>query len=147
MSREMMMKLIYGREIRVQQLQMNEMGGGANRDRTGDLLNAIQALSQLSYSPTISWSMKRAVKRGDWIPCPTRKCQAISGKSQHSVVHISCQHCETLLDYSVPHGTLVSGNRSIKLNNPLACNLSRKELVNVFTVEFNTWLVVKRPGN
>ena len=26
--------------------------GGANRDRTVDLLNAIQALSQLSYSPT-----------------------------------------------------------------------------------------------
>jgi hypothetical protein len=27
--------------------------GGADRDRTDDLLNAIQALSQLSYSPTI----------------------------------------------------------------------------------------------
>ena len=26
--------------------------GGAGRDRTGDLLNAIQALSQLSYGPT-----------------------------------------------------------------------------------------------
>ena len=26
--------------------------GGARRDRTADLLNAIQALSQLSYSPT-----------------------------------------------------------------------------------------------
>lgn len=26
--------------------------GGANRDRTDDLLNAIQALSQLSYGPT-----------------------------------------------------------------------------------------------
>ena len=26
--------------------------GGANRSRTGDLLNAIQALSQLSYGPT-----------------------------------------------------------------------------------------------
>ena len=26
--------------------------GGDNRDRTGDLLNAIQALSQLSYTPT-----------------------------------------------------------------------------------------------
>ena len=26
--------------------------GGARRDRTDDLLNAIQALSQLSYSPT-----------------------------------------------------------------------------------------------
>ena len=25
--------------------------GGAERDRTADLLNAIQALSQLSYSP------------------------------------------------------------------------------------------------
>ena len=28
--------------------------GGAERDRTVDLLNAIQALSQLSYSPTAS---------------------------------------------------------------------------------------------
>jgi hypothetical protein len=27
-------------------------GGGADRGRTGDLLNAIQALSQLSYGPT-----------------------------------------------------------------------------------------------
>jgi hypothetical protein len=29
-----------------------EISGGAERDRTADLLNAIQALSQLSYSPT-----------------------------------------------------------------------------------------------
>ena len=27
--------------------------GGADRDRTDDLLSAIQALSQLSYSPTL----------------------------------------------------------------------------------------------
>lgn len=27
--------------------------GGAGRDRTGDLMNAIHALYQLSYSPTI----------------------------------------------------------------------------------------------
>jgi hypothetical protein len=27
--------------------------GGADRDRTDGLLNAIQALSQLSYSPTL----------------------------------------------------------------------------------------------
>ncbi len=26
--------------------------GGASRDRTGDLLHAMQALSQLSYGPT-----------------------------------------------------------------------------------------------
>ena len=29
-------------------------GGGAERDRTADLLNAIQALSQLSYGP-VPW--------------------------------------------------------------------------------------------
>lgn len=29
-----------------------KMTGGANRNRTDDLLNAIQALSQLSYGPT-----------------------------------------------------------------------------------------------
>ena len=28
-----------------------KINGGAERDRTADLLNAIQALSQLSYSP------------------------------------------------------------------------------------------------
>ena len=28
---------------------------GAERDRTADLLNAIQALSQLSYSPIIAY--------------------------------------------------------------------------------------------
>ena len=28
--------------------------GGAEEDRTPDLLNAIQALSQLSYSPTVN---------------------------------------------------------------------------------------------
>src|SRR5204863_4501455 len=31
-----------------------EGGGGAKRDRTADLLHAMQALSQLSYSPTAS---------------------------------------------------------------------------------------------
>jgi hypothetical protein len=30
-----------------------EINGGADEDRTRDLLNAIQALSQLSYSPTM----------------------------------------------------------------------------------------------
>ena len=30
------------------------LNGGAERDRTDDLLSAIQALSQLSYSPTIT---------------------------------------------------------------------------------------------
>jgi hypothetical protein len=32
-------------------LNFKGFSGGADRDRTDDLLNAIQALSQLSYSP------------------------------------------------------------------------------------------------
>lgn len=32
-------------------LDKYQVTGGANRDRTDDLLNAIQALSQLSYGP------------------------------------------------------------------------------------------------
>ena len=35
--------------------------GGAKRDRTADLLNAIQALSQLSYSPEQVQIYNRAV--------------------------------------------------------------------------------------
>jgi hypothetical protein len=36
--------------------------GGARRNRTADLLNAIQALSQLSYDPT---SRRRSGERPD----------------------------------------------------------------------------------
>ena len=32
-------------------LNFKDFDGGADRDRTDDLLNAIQALSQLSYNP------------------------------------------------------------------------------------------------
>ncbi len=35
-------------------LQKRQKTCGAKRDRTADLLNAIQALSQLSYSPKIA---------------------------------------------------------------------------------------------
>ena len=39
-----------------QRLMTNDgFSGGADRDRTGGLLVANQALSQLSYSPTIKW--------------------------------------------------------------------------------------------
>ena len=40
-------------------------GGGANRDRTGDLLLAKQALSQLSYGPADVYS--RMVGGSGWI--------------------------------------------------------------------------------
>ena len=36
------------------------MNGGARRDRTADLLHAMQALSQLSYDPVIQeWDLGR----------------------------------------------------------------------------------------
>jgi hypothetical protein len=35
--------------------QVRQGAGGANRDRTGDLLLAKQALSQLSYGPGSGW--------------------------------------------------------------------------------------------
>ncbi len=38
--------------------------GGASRDRTGDLLHAMQALSQLSYGP-----VKGAVLYRSWADC------------------------------------------------------------------------------
>ena len=37
--------------------------GGADRDRTDDLLNAIQALSQLSYSPELIFSSASLASR------------------------------------------------------------------------------------
>jgi hypothetical protein len=38
--------------VEIQDRGVDGVGGGADRDRTDDLLNAIQALSQLSYGPT-----------------------------------------------------------------------------------------------
>ena len=37
----------------VRKTEENEEGNGAKRDRTADLLNANQALSQLSYGPKL----------------------------------------------------------------------------------------------
>jgi hypothetical protein len=56
--------------------------GGAKRDRTADLLNAIQALSQLSYGPTggpgvtarVGWHIgKGAMRRKHKIAAPDVK--------------------------------------------------------------------------
>ena len=44
--------------------QLIENVGGAERDRTADLLNAIQALSQLSYSPVPRFARKGAREGG-----------------------------------------------------------------------------------
>ena len=73
------------------------MFGGAKRDRTADLLNAIQALSQLSYSPTFQPSKCIGGKR--WLDTMFGKKVSSSFLfiNGHSI-HISCQAQETLLD-------------------------------------------------
>ena len=40
--------------------------GGAERDRTADLLNANQALSQLSYCPVIGAVVEVLIQRASW---------------------------------------------------------------------------------
>jgi hypothetical protein len=40
--------------LTIDSLSSNDINGGATRDRTADLLNANQALSHLSYSPSSS---------------------------------------------------------------------------------------------
>jgi hypothetical protein len=50
------------REAHSREAELREKSGGAKRDRTADLLNAIQALSQLSYSPirtSAAWGRHR----------------------------------------------------------------------------------------
>ena len=39
----------------LQGVGLGSMAGGASRDRTGDLLLAKQAFSQLNYGPSIGW--------------------------------------------------------------------------------------------
>ena len=57
---------------------MVEKRGGAERSRTVDLLNAIQALSQLSYSPT---NTGRQAARGTFSTgnAPTQQPDAVYG--------------------------------------------------------------------
>jgi hypothetical protein len=49
--------------MRLSRRQPRRFGGGAERSRTADLLNAIQALSQLSYGPTPRRSVRAARRR------------------------------------------------------------------------------------
>ena len=45
-----------------QLFQNSKNYGGARRDRTADLLHAMQALSQLSYSPTERRTLRASVQ-------------------------------------------------------------------------------------
>ena len=59
------------------------MSGGAGRDRTGDLLNANQALSQLSYSPIpfrAAQRSSRAALKGK-LSRPIGRCRPAHGQT------------------------------------------------------------------
>jgi hypothetical protein len=49
---------------------------GASRTRTGDLLGAIQALSQLSYSPART-KCSEGYEEGCWAPCLSKSLPAV----------------------------------------------------------------------
>lgn len=54
-----------GRRLFQNQKPPPRINGGADRDRTGDLLTASQALSQLSYSPNGSRVLPHARRKGE----------------------------------------------------------------------------------
>ena len=53
-----------------------DLRGGAERDRTADLLVANEALSQLSYSPTTSLVYQRTALWGRVMRLTLQKCMA-----------------------------------------------------------------------
>ena len=57
------------------------MIGGAERDRTVDLLNAIQALSQLSYGPTRQVTTANAIGRSKFQRNPECSEGSLIGRS------------------------------------------------------------------
>ena len=68
--------------------------GGADRDRTDDLLNANQALFQLSYGPEVNWPIvglrtkwKRRTSSSKTILCDLKMGQSVS-KHKHKQVSI-----------------------------------------------------------
>ena len=68
--------------------------GGAGRDRTGDLLNANQALSQLSYSPIRPPSSGQKINRGQLDAETMRPAHSPLGKTRELQVEIPERaHC------------------------------------------------------
>ena len=61
--------------------------GGGTRDRTADLLHAMQALSQLSYTPVERSAHYREV---------TKSCKALFAKKKMNRVLIKLRNCESL---------------------------------------------------
>jgi hypothetical protein len=64
--------------------------GGAGRDRTGDLLNANQALSQLSYSPLPLPEGRKKSIEADWTRTARTTCIRAS-KSSSQLFKWRCQ--------------------------------------------------------
>jgi hypothetical protein len=75
-----MRNLVYFRTSRSMVSADDPASGGARRDRTDDLLLAKQALSQLSYGPLFSGTLKVGAKAG----LPSRSSRAASPPSRHS---------------------------------------------------------------
>ena len=82
---------------------------GANRDRTDDLLNAIQALSQLSYSPDSSTS---ASVRRPWGSRRRRKRRSFMSSSAETPQHFSVR--ARFSPSTAPPPLLLPGGQSLR---------------------------------
>ena len=77
--------------------------GGADRDRTDDLLNAIQALSQLSYGPTNANKAEGMRKAGDEAPSYLTTNILKQAKKVKSAIHKTI-HSRAFSDASLSGG-------------------------------------------
>lgn len=81
--------------------------GGARRDRTDDLLNAIQALSQLSYGPLLQRTGSSAAVKRDILPCPRNDNPL---KTKKAVPNIFCLTAPKFQRGAAPPSTLSAAN-------------------------------------
>jgi hypothetical protein len=73
--------------------EWTERSGGASRDRTGDLYNAIVALSQLSYGPNVAraWQSRDRVFDGQATIAPIRAPAEPAARAE------TCDKSQTML--------------------------------------------------
>ena len=88
-----------GTQVQTQTIIDSTKTGGARRDRTADLLHAMQALSQLSYGPT--WRRRTLPEAAQFVKkmnglreTPDAECGAQSRQSLRFA-----QNCQRLVDW------------------------------------------------
>jgi hypothetical protein len=106
----------------------DQQAGGAGRDRTGDLLNANQALSQLSYSP-FSPGERKILLEADWTRTGSDQQKSAQNKGSNSQIKSSGDP-DTRADHGVASmiARSLEGNGCSLLGSPVQTVNSFQEL-------------------